>query len=183
MTRYHGKDTVKGGLYWNPTRWQILTIAEEGGMLPGEAETRYVRVPALMMLVLGPIMGGLYVMFLPFIGFAMVLGVAGAKLLAMAHMTGYHAEDTVKGGLYWSPGRWQIVAVPKEGGVLPGEAPARYIRVPAVLMLVLGPIMGGLLVVFLPLIGFAMLLGFGGAKLVAMARKGVRPLAHQKATR
>lgn len=183
MTRYHGEDRVKGGLYWNLTRWQIVTIDGDGGVLPGEAETRYVRVPALMMLVLGPIMGGLYVMFLPFIGFAMILGTGGAKLLAMAHMTGYHAEDKVKGGLYWSPARWQIVAVPKEGGALPGEAPAQYIKVPAVMMLVLGPIMGGLLVVFLPLIGFAMLFGFGGAKLVAMARRSVRPLAHQKATR
>jgi hypothetical protein len=88
MTRYHGNETVKGGIYWNPARWQVVAVADEGGELPGEANARYVRIPLLMMLLLGPLMGGLYVMFLPFIGFAMVIGYGGAKLLAMARSAG-----------------------------------------------------------------------------------------------
>jgi len=84
MTRYHANEKVKGGVYWNPARWQVVTVADEGGELPGEAEAKYVRIPLVMMLLLGPLMGGLYVMFLPFIGFAMVIGYGGRKLLAMA---------------------------------------------------------------------------------------------------
>ncbi len=83
MTRYHGKESVKGGLYWSPSRWQMVTIPKEGGVLAGEAEMRYIRVPLLMMLVLGPVMGAAYVMFLPFIGFALMIGFGGAKAFAM----------------------------------------------------------------------------------------------------
>jgi hypothetical protein len=44
----------------------------EGAALPGEAGDRYVRVPAVALLLLGPAMGFFFVVFLPFIGFALV---------------------------------------------------------------------------------------------------------------
>lgn len=81
MTRYHGKQVVKGGFYWNPKKWEVAVIEGENGVLPGKPEARFVRVPALPVILLGPVMGLVYVIFLPFIGFAMVLGLAFAKLL------------------------------------------------------------------------------------------------------
>jgi hypothetical protein len=83
MTRYHGNDSVKGGFYWRPSEWEIVTVPREGGTLLGTADMRYVRLPVLLILVLGPFMGALYVVFLPFIGFAMLLGFAGHKLLGI----------------------------------------------------------------------------------------------------
>ncbi len=83
MTRYHGNDSVKGGFYWSRSEWKIVTVPRKGGPLPGAAEARYIRLPGLLILVLGPFMGALYVMFLPFLGFAMLLGFTGKKLFGI----------------------------------------------------------------------------------------------------
>ena len=97
-------------------------------------------------------------------------------------MIRYAGGNRVKGGLYWGLAEWHILPIPKEGGVLPGEPETRYLRVPLVMMLILGPMMGALLVVFLPVIGFGLLFGFGGVKLYAAARKlAVGTLAEQEA--
>jgi hypothetical protein len=42
------------------------------GLLPGADGQRYLRVPVLAVLFLAPVLGGLFVMFMPFIGFALV---------------------------------------------------------------------------------------------------------------
>ncbi|MBI3989720.1 MAG: hypothetical protein HY347_08885 [candidate division NC10 bacterium] len=87
MARYHGNDRVKVGFYWNPSQWEIITIPKGGGVLPGGDDLRYVRLPLPLVMLLGPLMGALYVVFLPFIGFAMVFGFAGRKLLLLARRT------------------------------------------------------------------------------------------------
>ena len=79
MFTYHGGATVKSGFYWNLAKWEIVMVPKEGGVLPGSEGHRYLRMPSLLLLVLAPLMGGLYVVFLPFIGFAMVLSFAGRK--------------------------------------------------------------------------------------------------------
>ena len=80
MARCHGAELVRGGFYWNAPAWEILNIPKEGDVLPGTYETRYTRVPLLLIMVLGPLLGALYAILLPFIGFAMFLGVGGKKL-------------------------------------------------------------------------------------------------------
>jgi len=60
-----------------PTAIIALMMADgrikERGVLPGGAEDRYVRIHVLAMLIVAPFMGAAYVMFLPFIGIAMVV--------------------------------------------------------------------------------------------------------------
>ncbi len=73
MARKVGGTMVKAGFYWNPKEWEIVTIEGPGGILPGTPEDRYFRIPVLAMLLLAPVMGGLFVVFLPLIGFALVL--------------------------------------------------------------------------------------------------------------
>lgn len=84
MKRYYGTNQVKMGFYWNPARWEIVTIPKGGGVLPGERDARYVRFPLLLVMMLGPVVGAAYVIFLPLIGFAMLFGFVGKKLLAAA---------------------------------------------------------------------------------------------------
>jgi hypothetical protein len=74
MFKHTGGETVKGGFYWNRATWRLENVEGKTGTLPGDAETRYAHVPTLLMLVLAPVMGGLFVVFLPFIGFALLLG-------------------------------------------------------------------------------------------------------------
>jgi hypothetical protein len=51
--------------------------------LPGNSQDRYFRVPTLALIVAGPVLGGVFVIFLPFIGFGMLAWVAGGKLVEL----------------------------------------------------------------------------------------------------
>ncbi len=83
MTRYHGGEAVRSGFYWHPGRWEIISLGKKGGVLPSTAETTYVKIPVLLLMMIGPFLGGVYMVFLPFIGFAMLFGVATAKLITV----------------------------------------------------------------------------------------------------
>ena len=78
MTR--GGHKVGKGTYWNLREGQRIDIADEG-LLPGDEKTKYVRISALGMLVLGPVIGLLYAILMPLIGIATVVALAGQKIL------------------------------------------------------------------------------------------------------
>lgn len=80
MKRYYGGTEAKAGFYWNPKEWEVTVLSGKGGTLPGPADTRFYRVPMLGMLVLGPIMGAAFVLFLPFIGVAMLVYYGSRKV-------------------------------------------------------------------------------------------------------
>lgn len=76
MLAHRGGTRVRAGFYWDRARWTLVTLPGEGGVLPGGEERGYLKVPVPLLLLLAPVMGGLYVLFLPFIGFTMVIGLA-----------------------------------------------------------------------------------------------------------
>lgn len=82
MTRYRGTQMVGPGYYFN-VREMAFHSMEDEGRLPGSREDEYRRVPAAALLVAGPLMGLVYVMFLPVIGFAMLAWVAGGKAVGL----------------------------------------------------------------------------------------------------
>jgi len=79
MRRYRGNEKVEPGVYFNLAQLAFTSIAEEG-RLPGTVSDEYRRVPTLALLVVGPPLGAVYVIFLPLIGFGMLAWVAGTKL-------------------------------------------------------------------------------------------------------
>jgi hypothetical protein len=80
MTTYRGGDTVKAGFYWNRGVWGAEVVPAGGGTLPGGGEKTYVRLPWPALLLVAPIMGGAFAMFLPFIGIAMLVQFGWAAL-------------------------------------------------------------------------------------------------------
>lgn len=76
-----------------------------------------------------------------------------------------------KSGFYWNLGKWEMTLVPKQGGILPGNATDKYLSIPVIALLFLAPMMGAAYAMFLPFIGFAMLFSFLGKK--ALAAVGV----------
>ncbi len=62
--RYHAGERVRGGKYWNLYSGDYVVFGDEGGVLPA-VEGEHVRVHPLLMLVVGPLMGLGYVLFLP----------------------------------------------------------------------------------------------------------------------
>jgi hypothetical protein len=72
-------------------------------------------------------------------------------------MTTRKAGEAAKVGFYFNTKTWEMDLHRKDGAALPGGETDRYVRVPALALLFCGPIMGFFFVVFLPLIGFALL--------------------------
>ncbi|MEC4676259.1 MAG: hypothetical protein VST72_04985 [Nitrospirota bacterium] len=79
MLKYKGGHKAGKGTYWNFNTGERIEITTEG-MLPGDANTAYYRLPAAGILVLGPILGLLYAAFLPFIGIAMLMKIVTQKV-------------------------------------------------------------------------------------------------------
>lgn len=73
LMKYHGGDNVRFGFYWNVREWEAQIVPKEGDMLKGSPSVTYIRMPLVALLVLAPLMGAVYAMFLPFIGIAMVI--------------------------------------------------------------------------------------------------------------
>ena len=78
MTTYSGNSKVKSGYYFSTSTLAVEVVSEDGGRLPGAATTRYHSVPFPLLFAIIPVVGLAFLMFLPFIGFAL-LGVAMAK--------------------------------------------------------------------------------------------------------
>jgi len=73
---------VKGGFYLNRDKWTLVTVNGKQGALPGAEGQRFLRVPVLAVLFLAPVLGGLFVAFLPFIGFALLFQHLGRLTLS-----------------------------------------------------------------------------------------------------
>jgi hypothetical protein len=69
--------TVEGGYYLNRDAWDLVAVSGKQGVLPGEEGDRFIKLPALAVLGLAPVAGGLFVAFLPVVGFALVGYYAG----------------------------------------------------------------------------------------------------------
>jgi len=100
MKHYKGTEKVEPGLYFNLRQLAFKSIDDEGP-LPGKREDVYRRVPMLALLVVGPVLGLVYVMFLPFIGFAMVAWLLGVKATHLAAGAARSAARVLRPG--WEP--------------------------------------------------------------------------------
>jgi hypothetical protein len=90
MKRYWGKQIAPPGIYLKAGELGFKSMMHEGP-LPGSEEDAYRRVPALALLFIGPILGGAFVIFLPVIGFALLMGVVLGKIIEV----GAHAVEAV----------------------------------------------------------------------------------------
>jgi hypothetical protein len=102
MKTINGGSAVKGGYYLSKSNWEIFPIARDGQKLPGPASEHYVAVPTAAALALMPVLGGLMVVFLPFIGLYMT---GKALVSPIGKMFSRSAQDlgaTITPG--WAPG-------------------------------------------------------------------------------
>ena len=83
MATQKAGDAVKAGFYFNFRTWEIHLHKTAGEALPGGRDERYTRIPAVALLLLGPVMGFFFVIFLPLIGFALVAREIGRRALAL----------------------------------------------------------------------------------------------------
>lgn len=99
MKRFNGGSKVPGGYYWNPARWDIASISGAEGVLDGDSAEQFIRVPLLVMIPVAAIVSFGFVVFLPFIGFALFAYVVGKKVAALASGVAKQAAISVTPGL------------------------------------------------------------------------------------
>jgi|WetSurMetagenome_2_1015567.scaffolds.fasta_scaffold603665_1 hypothetical protein len=102
MARYDGGTKAGYGFYWSARAWDMAMVPAEGGVLPGGADRHYTRIPTFLFLLMAPIMGALYVVFLPFAGFALVANWALRGLKRLVVDSFMHAAVLVSP--HWAPG-------------------------------------------------------------------------------
>jgi hypothetical protein len=90
MATYNGSSSVRGGYYLSTRTWSVEVIGNEGGTLPGPATTKYLSVPFPLLFLVVPIIGLAFLIFLPFIGFALFANAVVRRL------TGHVAEGATK---------------------------------------------------------------------------------------
>lgn len=102
MTTYTGTQNVEAGLYYAVRPFKLTTM-DQNGPLPGADDRTYHRVPMLLMLALAPLLGLAFVIFLPFIGFAMVARLAGEKAVELGGQLATQGARVLQPA--WAPAR------------------------------------------------------------------------------
>ncbi len=72
MKTFDGNTKVNSGYYFSISTLAVEVISEDGGRLPGASTTRYVSVPFPLLFLILPVVGLAFLMFLPFVGFALL---------------------------------------------------------------------------------------------------------------
>ena len=110
MKRFNGGTRVGGGYYFNLKTWEVANIAAHEGVLPGEAKDTYLHAPLPALLVVAPVLGLGFAMFLPFIGFAMPAWALGKKLIGTGTKAAADVAATVAAP--WQPGEAYLAGKP-----------------------------------------------------------------------
>ncbi len=102
MKTLNGGSAVPGGYYLSRSNWEMFPVARDGERLPGKPSEHYVKVPTAAALVLMPVLGGLMVVFLPFIGLYLTAKAVVSPVTNLFHRSAKDLAATVTPG--WAPG-------------------------------------------------------------------------------
>ncbi len=121
MAKHTGGMQVTGGYYWNPKNWEVEVVPQEGGRLKGSPDTSYVKVPFPLLFVIVPVLGGLFIIFLPLIGFGLFAYAIVTKVTGGARRAATELASTMQpGGFAVGEAHMTGKAAKAKG---PGEAP------------------------------------------------------------
>lgn len=101
MTTFPSGSAVNSGYYFNPIRWHVEPVASDGARLPA-GDGSWIRVPTAAALLLVPILGATFLMFLPLIGFVLLAQAAAQPLVRIFRVQAQQLAATVTPG--WQPG-------------------------------------------------------------------------------
>ena len=72
MTKLNAGTPVKRGYYFSMKNWSVNPVEKDGTILQGEAGEKFIPVPLPVAVMLAPVIGAVFLMFMPFIGFYLV---------------------------------------------------------------------------------------------------------------
>jgi hypothetical protein len=107
---------VKSGYYLDAAGWAVHPVAHDGDRLPaGRGAWR--RIPTFAAIVLTPVLGLVFLMFLPVIGFLLAIQAAVLPLIRLFRASAIDLAATVGPG--WAPGEAHLTG--KRGEEAAGE--------------------------------------------------------------
>lgn len=71
MKIYHSGDLAKRGYYLELKSWKIIPL-EDGLLINGPPKQAFLRLSPTEALLLAPLLGAAYVIFLPIVGFVLI---------------------------------------------------------------------------------------------------------------
>jgi hypothetical protein len=92
---YQPGEAAPTGTYWNAKTFEMVQIAQEGDCLPA-GDGKYVRAPLALVLLVAPLAGLAFVIFLPFAVPAIALHALGARLLRRSGASTVEREGRVR---------------------------------------------------------------------------------------
>ena len=114
MTTMTSGTPVKSGYYWNSKRLAITHVPNDGELLRGRPEDRWVRMPTAAVLAAAPVLGGLFVVAFPFFGaYTMACAIGRAIGGRVRESATELAASLTPGAL---PGEAHLTGKPGEGG-------------------------------------------------------------------
>jgi hypothetical protein len=97
-TTYRGNQQVQSGYYLHTARFTVAPIANDGDALPaGPGSWR--RIPTALALLITPVAGLAFLLFLPLIGFIVTAQAALAPMLGLLHGSAGQLAATMAGDL------------------------------------------------------------------------------------
>ena len=88
MTGYHGGQIVKEGFYLKQTTGEFMQLYGDNLILPGSMEVKYLKVPAAVVVLVGPLTGLAFIIFLPLTGIIGIIGFLAYKVGQWVHIFG-----------------------------------------------------------------------------------------------
>lgn len=122
MTSYTGGTRVRSGYYVERRTLGFVHVDRDGTPLPGDANARYVEVPVMAVMAAAPVLGGLFVVALPFIGIGVTAYGIGRRLVAGARAGATELAATMSGSAP-VPGEAHLTGSPAAEGEAPAGAP------------------------------------------------------------
>jgi hypothetical protein len=119
-TTHESGSAVRSGYYFNAARWQVEPIAADGQRLP-EGAGRWMRVPTALALLLVPILGAAFLVFLPVIGVVLTLQALASPVVKTFRVHATELAATMTPG--WQPGEAHFTGKRPEDAVV-DEGPA-----------------------------------------------------------
>jgi len=156
LSKHRGGELVGKGTYLGIRSGEFISV-QEREQLPGTAEASYRKVPLLALLVVGPLLGLAFVIFLPAaapVALAYVaVGKVRAKMGSYRQMLQrqYYPGEALAQGAYINLRSWELVTV-EEGDTVETVPGTRYMRIPVAAVLLLGPFVGLVFVLLLPML-------------------------------
>ncbi len=119
MIMYRGGTVVEKGIYWSPIDGRRVKVGGEG-ILPGDADSQFLKVSSMVLLFFAPLFGMMYVFFLPLFGigvFVISWVVPVICTLASAASTGIRICSRIDGRsvfFNWDPSRSYLSSAGKK---------------------------------------------------------------------